>query len=309
MLLGLCCLLLAGCAGDPPRAPEVGATVAAEQVVVSGSARLHVRSVGSGGQVVVLLHGGPGLSLEAVAPLERLATPQRRIVSFDQRGSGRTGPPPDGDVGLAAHVADVEIVRRSAGAEQVQLVGQSWGGLVAGAYVAAHPERVAGLVLLGAAPPDLPAFESGQEAFARRLRALQDRGVIPDPLPSPSAGSCLPALEAVLPVYAAEPARPAEEPPGTTCTAGTAAATYAASIRADVLTAVAAGLRRYTGPALVVTGEADPFGKTWPTTWQRLLPRAAALEVEDAGHMPVLEQPGEVLPVLDRFLADAAGVP
>lgn len=302
MLLGLWGLLVSGCNSDPPSAPAVASTAVAETVVVSGAARLHVRAVGRGEQVVVLLHGGPGLSLEAVAPLERLVTPQRRIVSFDQRGSGRTGAPQDGDVSLAAHVADVEALRRSLGVAQVRLIGQSWGGLVAGAYAAGHPDHVAGLVLLNAAPPDLPAFERGQEAFAHRLQVLQRQGLVPDPLPSPSAGSCLPALEAVLPVYAAEPSRPPVEPPGTTCTAGTAQSTYTASIQAEVLTAVAAGLRRYTGPALVVTGTSDPFGPEWPQAWRRLLPHATALEVQAAGHMPVLEQPAQVLHALDRFL-------
>ncbi len=306
MLLGLWCLLLSGCGAEPPPTSAVASTAVVEQVVVSGAARLHVRTVGRGRQVVVLLHGGPGLSLEAVAPLGRLVTPQRRIVSFDQRGSGRTGTPQDGDVSLPAHVADVEALRRSLGVEQVQLIGQSWGGLVAGAYAAAHPDRVAGLVLLDAAPPDLSAFERGQVAFARRLQTLQRHGLVPDPLPSPSAGSCLPVLEAVLPVYAAEPSRPPQEPPGTTCTAGTAESTYAASIQADVLSRVARGLGKYTGPALVVTGMYDPFGPGWPQAWRRLLPQATALEVPGAGHMPVLEQPAQVLPVLNRFLSDAA---
>ena len=63
---------------------------------------------------------------------------------------------------------------------------------------------------------------------------------------------------------------------------------------------------RPPGPALVVAGERDPFGPTWPAAWSRLLPQARTLVVPGSGHMPVLEQPGAVLPALREVLDSAA---
>lgn len=289
---------LSGCADGDAAPATVPERVSADGV------ELRTRVLGEGSQVVLLLHGGPGLSLEAMAPLDALLTDERRLVSYDQRGAGRTGSPADGELGLAAHVADVEAVRRFTGADRVWLVGQSWGGLLAGAYAAAHPDRVAALVLLSAAPPELDAFVQGQEDFAQRLARLQTTGVVPTPLPSSTDGSCLPGLIAVLPVYAADPAAPPQGAPGVTCTAGTAEATYGAVLRSEVLEPVAAGLAQYEGPALVVHGAQDPFGPSWPRAWQQLLPQADELEVPGAGHMPVLEQPDLVLPALNRFLRE-----
>src|SRR5262245_19414822 len=58
----------------------------------SGGATLYVRSVGGydGGPVLVTLHGGPGISHEYMMPLEILASEELRVVSYDQRGVGRS---------------------------------------------------------------------------------------------------------------------------------------------------------------------------------------------------------------------------
>lgn len=291
--------LLMGCSSGTTRVAAVLVSVPSDGV------SLHTRILGHGGQVIVLLHGGPGLSLQEMSPYDALLTASRRLVSFDQRGSGATGRPVSGDFGLAAQVRDVEAVRTFTGSDRIWLIGQSWGGLLAGAYAAAHPDRVAGLVLLDAAPPDLTAFKIGQQAFMDRLAQLQHQGLVPASLPGSASGSCLPALTAELPVYAADPARPPRQPAGITCTAATAQDTFATVIRPVVLRSVAHALAAYHGPALILSGAQDPFGPTWPAAWARFLPKAARQTVADAGHEPVLEQRPVVLRTLERLLAAA----
>lgn len=293
------CVALTACSSSTPHPKPVTGAAASAGVV------LRTRVLGSGAQIVVLLHGGPGLSLEEMTPYDQLLSNNRTLVSFDQRGAGRTGSPPSGDLGLAAQVADVDAVRISRHADRVWLLGQSWGGLLAAAYAAVHPDRVAGLVLIDAAPPDLDAFEHGQWVFQQRLRELQQRGVIPAPLPGPLHGSCLPTLHAELPVYAANPAQPPRQPAGVTCTAGTAAAVFAATVRRPVLAAIVNGLKTAHPAALILTGASDPFGPSWPAAWHRLLPRAPVVTVPHAGHNPVLEQPRDVIKAVNEFLHDA----
>jgi len=289
--------LVAGCAthGQPPQA--------AYHSVPSGGLALHARVLGRGSQVIVLLHGGPGLSLQEMMPLDGLLNPSRRLVAFDERGSGATGQPASGDWRLSAQVDDIESIRLSTHSDRIWLIGQSWGGLLAGAYVAAHPDRVAGLALIDAAPPDVAAFDSGQQAFQRRLVQLQDQGTVPETLPGPANGSCLPTLTAEFPAYVADAAHPPHEPAGVTCTAGTASDTYGAVIRPEVLRPLANALANYHGPALILAGAQDAFGASWPTAWKRLLPQATSVTIKQAGHEPVLEQPRVVLATLGRFLS------
>ena len=294
---------LVGCASPaaPPAAPPAALPAAPPAEVVSGGVRLDVRAVGAGEQVLVLVHGGPGLSKEAMAPYEALAGEQRRVVSYDQRGAGRSGAPADGDFGLDAHVADLEAVRRAQGAERVALLGQSWGGIVAMAYAAAHPERVSHLVLVGSAPLDLAEFERGQRRFAQRLAALQQQGLVPSPLPSPRDGSCA-GLDAVLPVYAAEPARPPAEPAGVVCTPSTSVATYADALDAARLARAARDLQRWDGAGLVLAGEQDVFGTGWLDSVAATVPGAERVRVPDAGHLVVLERPDAVLAAVEDLL-------
>lgn len=303
------CMAISACSGSSSTAtPSPSPTPMSLSAPVYGATArddvgLYTRVLGQGPQVIVLLHGGPGLSLEEMTPFDPLLTPHRQLMSFDQRGAGHTGTPSSGDLGLAAQVDDIDALRQSAHVDHLWLIGQSWGGLLAGAYAAAHPERVAGLALIGAAPPDVEAFNQGQQAFTQRLGQLQRQGLVPSPLPGAAQGSCLPTLSAQLPVYAADPAHPPQQPAGLTCTAGTAAAAYAATIRSPVLSAVANQLATFHGPSLILTGASDPFGPAWPAAWRKLLPQATAVTVADAGHDPILEQPTVVLQAVERLLA------
>lgn len=283
----LCALALTGCQDAPL------------SEVVSQGVRLEVSSTGDGDDVLVLVHGGPGLSKEAMQPYEELAGDDLRVVAYDQRGAGRSGTPADGEYGLDAQVADLEAVRAATGAERIALLGQSWGGLLAMAYAAEHPQRVRALVLVGAAPPDLAAFDRGQQAFERRLQELQRTGVVPAELPQPQDGSCA-GLDALLPVYAADPARLPAEPTGVRCTPSTSAATYGDALEPVRLAEVARGLREVDVPTVVLAGERDVFG--WLDDVAAAVPGAQRVAVPDAGHLVVLEQPDAVLSAARRVL-------
>ncbi len=85
----------------------------------------------------------------AAAPfLERL-TSFCRLVTFDQRGSGRSDP-----VELSAlptledRVDDVRHVMDAAGVERAALLATHDGGPVSMTFAATHPERVSALVLV-----------------------------------------------------------------------------------------------------------------------------------------------------------------
>ncbi|MDG1266610.1 MAG: alpha/beta fold hydrolase [Ilumatobacter sp.] len=130
-------------ATDPSVETSARAPVTVEERTLdTDDGTIHMRVVGpvDASDTLIAIHGGPGLSLEAMTAFEMLAGADRRVVSYDQRGTGRSTVPTDLDYRLDAHVDDLESIRSALGAEHVQLVGQSWGGAVAAAYAATHPE-------------------------------------------------------------------------------------------------------------------------------------------------------------------------
>ena len=110
---------------------------------------LYWRSVGDGiGRApVLMLHGGPGMSHDYLAPFEDLAGFGYRVVFYDQLGCGRSERARDPiDYSIDRDVADLDELRRRLGLGRVHLIGSSYGGLLAIAYTLAHPEGVRTLV-------------------------------------------------------------------------------------------------------------------------------------------------------------------
>lgn len=104
---------------------------------------------GSGERVCVGLHGGPGgYGADYIRPLHELAGPNRRVVTFDQLGTGRSDIPRAPYTWTMKQAAlDVDAVRRFTGAETVDVVGHSYGGVLGLQYVLDLPQRVDRLVL------------------------------------------------------------------------------------------------------------------------------------------------------------------
>ncbi|MBE1586289.1 alpha/beta fold hydrolase [Nonomuraea angiospora] len=124
---------------------------------------------------VIFLHGGPGTPGEGI-PVggEALAAAGFDVYSYDQVGAGRSTRLPDvTGYTVARHVADLEAIRRTIGADRLVIVGQSWGGSLAAQYVAAHPDRVAKVVFT--APGALWPGSRPDSDFSRRLTPEEQR--------------------------------------------------------------------------------------------------------------------------------------
>lgn len=111
---------------------------------------LYYREFGSGDNVLVGLHGGPGAAHDYLAPLADLAGPEWTVYLYDQYGCGRSDTPPNGvydDFTIEEYSDRLDEVREAIGAEQLHLYGQSWGGWLALEYVLSYPDNVASLLL------------------------------------------------------------------------------------------------------------------------------------------------------------------
>ena len=151
--------------------PEIGRTVDAGGIATN----LHDRG---GGPPVLLLHGsGPGVTAWANwrTVLPRLED-RFRVVAPDIVGFGYTERPTDAAYAMPYWRDHAVAVLDALGIESCGIVGNSFGGGLALALAAAHPERVDRLVLMGSA-----GYQRHVEAMAQSeetLRALDRETLI-----------------------------------------------------------------------------------------------------------------------------------
>ena len=152
-------------------------------IAVNGSL-FHAQVLGpSDGPVIVFLHGGPGGDHRSLLRLadhvngESLAD-RYRLVFWDQRGAGLSRRHDKRDLTLETYLQDLlAIVDRFSPGRRVILIGHSWGGMYATAFINRYPERVAGAVLIEPGPLDGKTYDrvkSGLVDFDVRREWLND---------------------------------------------------------------------------------------------------------------------------------------
>lgn len=122
---------------------------------MSGDDQRVVAHADAAGTPIVMIHG-VGDDAEAWAGVAERLGADRPLVRYTLRGHlprGRNAPPP---YEMGDFVSDVVAIIDDLGAERVVLAGFSLGGLIAQATVLAHPERVAGAVVVGSVADRTP---------------------------------------------------------------------------------------------------------------------------------------------------------
>ena len=276
-------LLLTSC-GQPvasptptaePERPMPTTALARELKVQADDVTLHVRVAGNpkAGDVLIAIHGGPGNSSDYMISLEQLASAEFAVVNYDQRGAGQSTEPSK-DYTMDNYIADLEAVRQAVGAEAVHLLGHSWGGLVALRYAVAHPQRVHSIILMGSGVLTPQAAQAGQANKAERIAALQQQGIIPQPITS---------LTDILPAYFSDPSFDMpDELKSMHYNPDVEQMTWSALGDYDF----AAGVDTLNHPVLVLWGEDDPFGMVYVEATKSAL-SAATVEIavlEKCGH-------------------------
>lgn len=160
LAVGVMVAALLGASWEPDR-PVAALTArwapAPSQFVTVQGMQVHLRDEGPRDDAlpVVLLHG-TSASLHTwdgwVAAL-----PERRVIRMDLPGFGLTGPMADGRYDMARYVDFLAALLDTLGVQQAVVAGNSFGGRLAWEMAAAHPERVAQLVLVDAAGYPTPS--------------------------------------------------------------------------------------------------------------------------------------------------------
>ncbi|RZF31629.1 alpha/beta fold hydrolase [Paraburkholderia sp. UYCP14C] len=237
---------------------------------------------------LVLLHGIGSGAASWVQQFDVLGA-TRRVLAWDAPGYGASSP-----VAAASPVAqDYAVVLKewldALGIERCVLVGHSLGAIIAGAFAAAHPRYLAGLLLLspaggyGAAAPEVRDAKRDQ-----RLAMLNELG--PQGLADKRSANMLSA-------HASNEARAwVRWNMSRVIPQGYAQATHLLA-NADL----AGDLARYDGRVSVAVGAEDTI--TTPEACERiaLAARTRLQIVPRAGHAGYIEAPAAYTTIIDTF--------
>jgi proline iminopeptidase len=252
---------------------------------------------------IIAVNGGPGLSHAYMMQndLWQRVAAHRLVILYDQRGTGASKHmQPNAPQTMEAQVADLDALRRTLTLEHIAVLGDSYGGMIAMAYAAAHPEHVARLILSDSAAPSwkglvhllpqvFPDREEQGEAEAKKLAA--------DPGAAAQAGLVNHMRQMfysteMRDAYLAHMGDLGFEP-----------AVGGAVQRATENLDLTAQLPGFHFPTLVITGRYD-MNVAPLTAWRmaHAIPGAQLVFFEKSGHLPAYEEPEKYRRVLEDFL-------
>jgi proline iminopeptidase len=252
---------------------------------------------------IIAVNGGPGLSHAYMMQndLWQRVAAHRLVVLYDQRGTGASKHmQANAPQSMEAQVADLDAIHRALTLDRIAVLGDSYGGMIAMAYAAAHPEHVARLILSDSAAPSwkglvhllpevFPDQEEQGEKEAKRLAA--------DPEAAARAGlvnhmRMMFYSTEMRDAYLAHMGDLGFEP-------AVGRAVQQATENLD-LTAKLAG---FHFPVLVITGRHD-MNVAPLTAWRmaHAIPGAQMVFFEKSGHLPAYEEAEKYHKVLEDFL-------
>jgi pimeloyl-ACP methyl ester carboxylesterase len=246
--------------------------------------------------VLLLLHAGNAASTMWDSMMPALSS-GRRVVRYDARGFGESSP-------VSTHYRssdDPVAVMDALGITRATLIGASFGGQVALDTALAAPERIAGVVMIGAGPSGAP-FET--TAAEQALSDAMDE--------AEAAGDWARRAELEVDVWSVGPTRGRDQVDATFL----AAAVRHAHDHVDLLKTAPSAygdrgdppafprLRELRSPLLSIVGEHDlaAIQSIQPVMVDLAGAGGTAVRIADAAHFPSVEQPEAVLAALLPWL-------
>src|SRR5437899_1038598 len=126
----------------------------ADGKIARNDAELFYTIVGTSGDYVLVLSGGPGEDIRSMQGVADELGKKYRCIMWEQRGTGRSKLPKydSSTINLNAYIEDIEALRKQVHAEKFIVVGNSWGMILGLAYAGTHSDAVRAVVTLGSGP-------------------------------------------------------------------------------------------------------------------------------------------------------------
>ena len=309
-LIALACLPLYAAVASNATASRIERD---EGYVNTGDAIIYYVTIGKG-PPLMLLHGGPGSTHDYFLPYMLPLAKDRQLILIDERGSGHSQKLNDPKLyNLDAMAKDVEAVRVALGLGKVDVLGHSFGGILAQAVAVNHPAGVRRLILAGTGSSaasinaDFKKIKGALDKDLRaRIEALEARGIIgPDGAQLPEYRQLADQAQAPYSFHIRAPAWDSE----------------GSSLGWDVLTQMWGAksdfhidgnlvgfdftreLAKLKIPALVIYGDHDMVSSATARQSHEALAGSKLVEIPRSAHMMMVDQNAVFIEEISRFLA------
>jgi len=265
---------------------------------------------------IVVIHGGPGGDFTSLKSLRALSDAYR-VVFYDQRGTGLSPRENPEGHSIDLFLNDLDgIVDAFRNGGKVRLIGHSWGGMLATAYISRHADKVSHAVI---AEPGI-LNPTSATVFFKSLKKNRSFRTIVKALPYFVASLFVAredghepkdyVMTKILGLGKGKPYQCEGEglPPGSFVRAGYAS--FSALMMPymkhpeQFTYDLAAGARNYPGHVLLLSSECSFIGYDYQETYHRKLFSASArhVMVPNTGHNMITLKPVESLTIIRNFL-------
>jgi len=240
---------------------------------------LSVEDQGTGLTPVLFAHSFGGNKTYWTNQVNHLRN-ERRVITFDFRGHGKSEIPSDKNVySIPSLAEDIAVVADSLGVSQFILVGHSMGGAAAIAYAGTHPDRLAGLVLVGT-PGKTP-----EEQYKPILQSLESDSYqqVMDQYMKKILNNARPEVDSLV----SKDFKKIDKE------------TSLQIIRENFEYNPLPGLEKYKGPVLIISTDEE---EKQPNSLHHLVPNQPHRVIAGTSHWMMLDKPDEFNRILDEFL-------
>ncbi len=260
-----------------PKTPEPKQMPARGQIK-GPAGLLFYDDAGKGGIPVVFVHSYGGSTVHWKEQLEYTRR-DRRAIALDLRGHGQSDAPANMDYSVNSLTADIAAVVDSLQLDKFVLVGHSMGGAAAIAYAGMHPDRVAGLVMVGA--PGKTADKDFKQVMGQLESDAYDKTM--DGYMKRILGGSRPYTDSIMRAGMNKFSRE----------------TNIAIIRRIFEYDPLPALQKYNGPKLIISSELE---SKQPDALAKQAPTVTNKTIMGTSHWIHMDKPQEFYTVLEEFL-------
>jgi proline iminopeptidase len=264
--------------------------------------------VGSSGDYVLVLSGGPGEDIRSMRGVADELSKRYRCVMWEQRGTGRSKLPrcDASTINLAAYLEDIEALRKELQIEKLIVVGNSWGMILGLAYAGTYSNAVRAVVTIGSGPITYEYL--GVFADNQSVRLGPCEMEVRDFWREPSREAADPDRASFERLRAATTAYFYDRKTALRMAMELNPADYnfrvpPAFLQAEGKYDIRPRLSSITAPVLFVQGRQDLAGEANICEAHSLIRNSTLAFINKCGHMPWLEQPEQTWKIVNEFLA------